>query len=77
MRPGAAPLSEQFATLVIGPPIMSMLWWLGSRNFARIVQGGSVSERTRQRQKKEFWVLLIGLYVLGLGIILYGIFTGP
>jgi hypothetical protein len=75
MRPGAAPLSEQIAILLLGPPIMSAFWWLASRNFGRIVQGGSVSARTKQRQKKEFWVLLVGLYLLGFGIILYAAFA--
>lgn len=77
MRPGAAPLSEQLAILLLGPPIMSAFWWLASRNFGRIVHGGSVSARTKQRQKKEFWVLLVGLYLLGFGIILYAAFARP
>jgi hypothetical protein len=75
MRPDAAPLGEQLAIFLLGPPIMSTLWWFSSRNLGRIVQGGSVSERTKQRQKKEFWVLLIGLYLLGFGIILYATLT--
>lgn len=77
MRPGAAPLSEQLVTLLLLPPIVSTLSWLGSRNIGRIAQGGSVSDRTKQRPKKEFWALLVGLYALGLGIILYAAFTRP
>ena len=77
MRPGAAPLAEQLAILLVGPPIMAALWWLASRSLGWIFQGGSVSERTKQRQKKEFWVLLIGLYALGFGIMLYAALARP
>jgi len=71
MRPGAAPLSEQLTIAATGPPIMAALWWLRSRGMARVVQGGSVSQRTKQRQKTGFLVLLGAMYLLALGILLY------
>jgi hypothetical protein len=77
MRPGAAPLSEQFMIAILGPPIMATLWWLASRGFAQTVQGQTISEKTKQRQKKEFWILLVALYALGFGIILSASMNAP
>jgi hypothetical protein len=50
---------------------MAALWWIESRGFGRVVQGGSVSDRTKSRQKRGFWFLLGVLYLLTLGIMLY------
>ena len=71
---GAAPLSVQVFILVLGPPIMACLVWLLSRGWASGVQGGGVSERTKRRQKWEFWAVLVGFYVMGFGIVLYAHF---
>jgi len=60
-------------TLLLGPPIMACLWWLASRGFGAAVQGGTVSQKTKRRQKIEFWVLLGALYLLGFGIFIYSI----
>jgi hypothetical protein len=75
MRPGAAPLEEQLAVGVLGPPIVATLWWLASRGLALVIQGGSISEKTQRRQKKEFRVLLVTMYVLAIGVILYAALT--
>lgn len=77
MRPGAAPLSEQLAILILGPPIMATLVWFMSRGWATTVQGNAVSETTKHRQKIEFWVLLVAMYVLGLGMAIYAWFIKP
>jgi hypothetical protein len=61
MRSNAAPLSEQIVIVLFAPPIMAVLWWAASRNLARILQGGSVSEKTKGRQRKEFWALLVAM----------------
>ena len=71
MRAGAAPLWEQLAILIIGPPIMAAFFWLMSRGWALGVQGGTASDKTKQRQKIEFWMLLVAMYVIGLGMALY------
>ncbi len=42
-----------------------------SRGWARTVQGGVVSDRTKRRQKFEFWSLLIVMYTVTLGMTLY------
>lgn len=71
LRPGAAPIGEQLLTFSLGPPIMACLWWIMSRGWASTVQGGRVSDRTKQRQKLEFWILLAAMYVFGIGLLLY------
>lgn len=75
MRPGAAPLGEQIAILILGPPIMAGIIWLMSRGWAMGVQGGSASERTKVRQKIEFWMVLVTMYVIGFGMALYAWLT--
>jgi hypothetical protein len=75
MRPGAAPLWEQVITLIAGPPIMTGLWWLMSRGWAANVQGGTASEMTKRRQKMEFKILLIVMYLVGFGMLLYAWLT--
>lgn len=75
MRPGAAPLGEQLAILIVGPPVMAGLFWLMSRGWAFSVQGGKASERTKGRQKIEFWMILVAMYVIGFGMALYAWLT--
>lgn len=75
MRPSAAPLGEQLAILILGPPIMAGLMWLMSRGWASSIQGGTVSNRTRRRQKIEFWAVLIAMYLIGFGMALYAWLT--
>jgi len=68
---GASPLWEQVLIFVLGPPIMAVLIHLLSRGWATLVQGGKISERTRKRQRVEFWAVLCIMYVMGFGIFLY------
>ena len=75
MRHGAAPLWEQLLILIAGPPAMAGLFWLMSRGWALTVQGGEASDRTKGRQKIEFWVVLVGMYVIGIGMALYAWLT--
>jgi hypothetical protein len=50
--------------LLFAPPCIACVWWLLSRGWATIVQGGSVSERTVKRQRIEFWIMLVAAYVV-------------
>ena len=52
----------QLLIVVFLPPLGACLWRLMSRGWAMTVQGGRVSERTRRRQRIEFWVLLCVMY---------------
>ena len=71
MSSGMTPLWEQILILLIGPPIMTCAWWVLSRGWAVIIQGGEASEKTKHRQKIEFWGLLIAMYAVSLGMTLY------
>jgi hypothetical protein len=75
MRSGAAPIGEQLAVLIVGPPLMASLIWLMSRGWAASVQGGGPSEETKRRQKLEFWIVLITMYIIGLSMALYAWLT--
>ena len=75
MRPGSAPIGEQLAILIVGPPLMASLIWLMSRGWATSVQGGAASEKTKRRQKLEFWVVLIVMYVIGFSMAFYAWLT--
>lgn len=57
---------ELIAVLLLGPPCVACIWWLLSRAWATAVEGGSVSEKTKKRQRKEFWILLTAAYALGI-----------
>jgi hypothetical protein len=71
LRPSAAPIWEQFLIFVLGPPAMASLCWLMSRGWAHTIQGVVVSDRTKQRQMGEFWVLLIVMYLFSAAVVLY------
>lgn len=71
LRHQAAPLWQLILSLIIGPPIMAYLWLLMSGGFAAAVQGGAPSERTVKRQRVEFWILLIALYLIGIAVATY------
>jgi hypothetical protein len=71
MGSSLTPIWEQIAIVLIGPPVMACAWWILSRGWARIVQGGTTSEKTKRRQKVEFWGLLIAMYAVTLGMTLY------
>jgi hypothetical protein len=66
-----APLVEQILIFVLGPPIMAGLFWLKARGWAHTVQGESVSETTKRRQKMEFWVLLSLAYLMAVACVVY------
>jgi hypothetical protein len=61
---GTSPLWQQALFFALAPPIMALLIRLLSRGWANAIQGGNVSERTRKRQKLEFWGVLIFMYVM-------------
>lgn len=75
MRPGALPIDEQILLDLIVPPVGSALWLMMSRGWASTVQGGTISERTKKRQKAEFWIILSAVYLLMFGITIYGWLT--
>ena len=71
METHGMPLIQQVLLDLTAPPILALLWWLFSRTWAGIVQGGSVSDMTKLRQSKMFWVVLSGLYAIMFGATAY------
>ena len=74
MNGSSTPLWEQLVIVILGPPIMACAWRVLSRGWGRAVQGGVISEKTKRRQKIEFWVLLIAMYVMSLGMTFYAVY---
>jgi hypothetical protein len=70
-RSGAAPLGEQLAIVLLGPPIMAALVWFMSRGWALSVQAGVASDRTKRRQRVEFWMVLALMYSITIGMAVY------
>ena len=75
MESSALPLGAQIALFLLLPPIGSCLWWLFSRVTATVFQGGTVSERTKKREKVGFFVVLVAAYILMFGIKIYSLFA--
>jgi hypothetical protein len=67
----ALPIGQQIVLDIVAPPILTALWWLFSRGWANAVQGGDVSEMTRDRQGKGLWIVLAGLYLIMFGATAY------
>lgn len=61
------PLIQQYLLDLIAPPVVTCVWWLFSRGTATVLQGGSVSERTKKREKIGFFVVLTLTYLLMFG----------
>ena len=61
------PLMQQYLLDLIAPPVLATLWWFFSRGSATVLQGGSVSERTKRREKMGFFVVLTLAYLLMFG----------
>ena len=78
MRPGALPNSQLILLDLLAPPIIAGAWWLMSGGLAGIIQGGSISAETKARQIREFWILLILIYLIAFGVTIYAWSTsGP
>jgi uncharacterized iron-regulated membrane protein len=65
------PLNQQYLMDLIAPPIGAVLWWIRGRGWAAVVQMGTVSERTKRRQRFECLVVLGLLYALMFGTTTY------
>ena len=70
-RPGAAPLWEQLTIGIFMPPVMALLFKFMARGWAMTVQGGTVSQKTKRRQRIEFWGMLVAMYLLMWGMFIY------
>ena len=64
----ALPLSEQIMLDIIAPPIGTCLWWIMSASTSAVLQGGTISERTKNWLRKGFWIVLGISYTLMFGV---------
>jgi hypothetical protein len=75
IRVAALPLLNQVLLDLLVPPIGACLWWLVSRGWAHSVQGTTISEKTRKRQRFGFWLALALAYIIMTSITVYGLLT--
>jgi len=54
---------------------MALLVRAGSRGWAHRIQGDTLSETTKKRQKIEFWAILGIMYAMGIGMAIYAKFS--
>jgi len=54
---------------------MAFLFKFRAAGWAHTVQGETLSETTKKRQKLEFWVVLGLLYAIGIGVFIYASVT--
>lgn len=67
----ALPLIEQIAIDTVAPPIGTCLWWLMSRGTAGALQKETISQKTKSRLNKGFWMVLAFTYALMFGATAY------
>jgi hypothetical protein len=67
----ALPIWQQIALDLFAPPIITALWWLKSRDWAEVVHRGDISETTKHRQNKGFWIVLGVLYLIAFAVTAY------
>ncbi len=75
MRPGALPVPQLILLDLVAPPVIAGIWWMMSRGWAGAIQGGSTSAKTKARQAKEFWAVLILIYLMAFGVTIYAWLT--
>jgi hypothetical protein len=71
MRPGSLPLSQLVLLDLVMPPVTAFAWRLMAGRWAGAVQSGKPSDETQQRQKMEFWAILIMTFLMGVGFTIY------
>lgn len=70
------PLWFKLVGLAVLPPIIACWFWIQVRGEALLIWRGRPSERTKDREKKEFWLLLAFLYVSGIAIYVFAALKG-
>jgi hypothetical protein len=56
----------KMVALILGPPVLAMVWWVASRLYAHIYEGSRVSDLIRRRQALGFWLVLMLFYALAI-----------
>jgi hypothetical protein len=71
VRPGALPNYQIVLIDIFAPLVGAALWWLMARANAGAVQAGRVSNETKDRQRTEFWAILVLGYIVMFGLSIY------
>jgi len=74
MKSGALPIPQQIAIDLFFPPVGSVVWWLLSRGWVNVSQGGHPSERSLMWLRRSYWVVLGRAYCLMFGVTGYAYF---
>ena len=67
------PIAQQILLDIVIPPIGTCIWWLMARGWAGFVQTRNVSDKTKSRQRREFWIIMLATYLIMFGITIYGV----
>jgi hypothetical protein len=61
-----ATLGEQCVSVLFGPPIMGSLVWLLARALSPGEHGEKLSKKARERQRRQFYMVLIVMYLVAM-----------
>lgn len=59
------PNTSGIAMVVLGPPVLTFLFWFGRRRWTLYQQVGELTQNDKRRQRIEAWVLLACFYLGG------------
>lgn len=78
MAPPIADPPAWFKILValLIPPVAACIFWVQVRGEALLIWRGKPSQRTKNREKKEFWLLLAFGYVVAIAGIAFALAKG-
>jgi hypothetical protein len=69
-----SPLQQQILFDILLPPIAAVAFRILARGWAGLAQGGRISDVTHRRQSREFWIILIVLYLFAATTFIYAHF---
>lgn len=72
----ALPAGQLIVLLLLVPPVGACVWRLMARGWAMTVQGGRASERVKRWERIEFRWLIVGLYAIGIVIVIVAFVKG-
>jgi len=73
MRPGLPPTWQILLVDLLFPPALALAWRIMAAGWAGAMQGGSVSERSKQLLGQGFWALLLFFYLMTWGFTIWAL----
>jgi hypothetical protein len=72
------PFSQQLLGVLIGAPVVGLVFGVLARGWANTVQGGAASKKTVARQRKEVLAMIGAGWIVGFGeVILFHFIRHP